>query len=418
MKKMAQDVWRTEVIETNPTPALQQLCLQTKNLYNRAMFLFKQNYCQTKQYFSYQQLDRKLKTEKCYKNLPAQTAQHTLKILTRNWKSFQQAKTEYKTNPRMFIGKPRPPKYKAKKGQQVAIFTNQQARIIGRKLVLPKKIAFSTKTRLSETVKLKEVRIIPRGRGYTVEIVYSKLIPDTEMNGKNLGAIDLGLTNLITYVDNIGNKPIVVKDEGKGIKSIIQFYLKEVKKIQQKYAFQQHSALQNYNQLSYGPRFYQLCETKRRKVRNWIHQMSKQFVKYWLENSIQRVFIGYNPRWKQQIRLRKKTTQIFVLIPFDKIIHSLKYKAEEKGIRVEMIEENYTSKCSFLDNEYSRKRTKYKGRRVKRGLFRSAHGILINADVNGAYNILMKGNPQALPHRSVGGVGGYVIYPLRWSFEQ
>ena len=146
--------------------------------------------------------------------------------------------------------------------------------------------------------------------------------------------------------------------------------------------------------------------------------MSKALVEHWIKTKIHRVFIGYNPKWKQQIRLHKKTTQMFVIIPFEKIIQCLKYKAEENGISVETIEENYTSKCSFLDNEYPQKKTSYMGKRVKRGLYKSASGIYINSDVNGAYNILLKGNPQALPPRSVGGVGGYVVYPLRWSFEQ
>lgn len=415
---MAQIVCRTEVIETKPHTELQQLCYHTKNLYNRAMFLFKQHYSDTKKWLSYQQLDRKLKKEACYRILPAHTAQHTLKHLERNWKSFKQALKEFKASPKKFLGKPRPPVYKAKNGQHVAIFTNQQVKIKGGKLIFPQKIPITIKTRLDETIKLREVRVIPRGIGYTIEIVYSKLIPDIEGSGKNIGAIDLGTKNLITYVDNIGSRPIVVKDEGKGVKSICQFYLKQVKELQQKYAEQQKSALKQNNQLMYGSQFQKLREIKRRKVKNWIHQMSKRFVEYWVENGIQRVYIGYNPSWKQQVRLRKKATQMFVIIPFDKIIHSLKYKAEELGIIIVKIEEEYTSKCSFLDNEYPQKRMKYKGKRVHRGLFKSAAGFLINADVNGAYNILVKSNPQALPFRGVGGVGGYVIYPLRWSFEQ
>lgn len=292
---MAHEVWRTEVMETKAHPPLHQLCFQTKNLYNRAMFLFKQYYYQTKKYLSYQQLDRKLKKEECYKILPAHTAQHTLKLLTRNWKSFRQARKEYKVHPQVFLAKPRPPKYKAKNGQQIAIFTNQQVRIEGRKLIFPRKVLFSIKTRLIETTKVKEVRIIPRALGYTIEIVYTKLVPNAEVSGKNIGAIDLGITNLITYVDNINSRPIVVKDEGKGIKSIIQFYLKEGKKIQQKYAQQQGKQLKQQNNLVYGSRFHKIRETKRKKVRNWIHQMGKQFVDYWVEKGIQRVIIGYNP---------------------------------------------------------------------------------------------------------------------------
>lgn len=415
---MAQTVWRTEVIETKPNPALQKLCYQTKNLYNRAMFIFKKNYSNTRKWLSYQQLNRILMQEECYRVLPAQTAQHILKLLERNWKSFKQALIEFKSSPQAFLGKPRPPVYKARNGQQIAIFTNQQVKISKGRLSIPRKIPFTIKTRLRETVKLREVRVVPRGTGYTIEIVYSKLVPDADVIGKRIGAIDLGTKNLITYVDNIGSRPIVVKDEGKGLKSICQFYLKQVKELQQKYLQQQKKSLKNTNNLKYGLRFQKLNETKRRKVKNWIHQMSRRFIDYWVKNGIHRVYIGYNPCWKQQIRLRKKITQMFVFIPFDKIIHSLEYKAEEQGIKVVRIEEDYTSKCSFLDNEFPMKRVNYKGKRIQRGMFKSSTGFLINADVNGAYNILIKSEPQALPFRSVGEVGGYVIYPHRWSFER
>jgi IS605 OrfB family transposase len=417
MGEMAREVWRTEVMETKTHPTLQLLCYQTKNLYNRAMFLFKQHYTNTKKWLSYQQLDRILKLEQCYRILPAQTAQQTLKLLVRNWRNFKQATQTFQKKPQIFLGKPRPPKYKSRSGQQIAIFTNQQAKIKDKKLILPKKVAFSIKTRLTDSIKLREVRIIPRGVGYSIEIVYSKHVPELEINKERIGAIDLGIHNLITYVDNIGSRPIVVKDEGKGIKSIIRYYLKEVKKLQQKYVQQQQTALKKSNKLSYGKKFLKLRETKRRKVNNWIHQMSSKFVKHWIRTGIQQVFIGYNPQWKQQIRLRKKTTQMFVIVPFDKFISSLKYKAEEHGIIVERIEESYTSKCSFLDNEYPQKQAAYKGKRTTRGLFKSSTGSLINSDVNGAYNILLKGDPQAFPHRNTGGVGGYVIYPIRWSFE-
>ena len=415
---MAQLVWRTEVMETKAHPALKQLCHQTKNLYNRAMFLFKQHYTQTKKHLSYQQLDRILKKEECYRVLPVHTAQHTIKVLTRNWKSFIAALKAFQINPKAFYGHPKPPKYKAKNGQQIAIFTNQQAKIRNKQVVLPKKVQFAIKTRLPDHVTLREIRVIPRAIGYSVEVVYNKLVPEINVKGKNVGAIDLGIVNLLTYVDNIGNRPIVVKDEGKGVKSICHFYLKEVKRLRQRYAKQQQQQPNQKNKLLYGKKFYHLRETKRRKVNNWIHQVSKQFVDLWDQTGITKVFVGYNPGWKQQLRLRKKTTQMFVLVPFDKIINALKYKAEERGIEVKRLEEDYTSKCSFLDNEYPKKRRRYKGKRVKRGMFRAASGTLINADVNGAFNIMLLGDPQALPKRSVDGVGGYVIYPLRWRFEQ
>ncbi|MHA1692941.1 MAG: zinc ribbon domain-containing protein [Candidatus Heimdallarchaeaceae archaeon] len=153
-------------------------------------------------------------------------------------------------------------------------------------------------------------------------------------------------------------------------------------------------------------------ETKRA-----IHKLTKYLVDLWVERGLHEVIIGYNELWKQNFHFWKKTTQMFVTLPFLKIIDMLKYKGAEQGIKVETIPEQYTSKSSFLDNEFPKKRRKYKGKRIHRGLFRSSAGYLINADVNAAYNILIKSDPKALPKRRVNGVGGYVMYPLRVSIE-
>ena len=151
-------------------------------------------------------------------------------------------------------------------------------------------------------------------------------------------------------------------------------------------------------------------------MKECFHQLSRFLVNLWKERKLHTIYIGYNPLWKQQVRLRRKTTQLFVMVPFHHLIKSLEYKAAEEGIKVELVDESYTSKCSFLDNEQVGKHPSYKGKRIKRGLFRSVSGQLINADVNAAYNILVKSDPQSVPKRTVGGVGGYVPYPLRVSY--
>ena len=225
------------------------------------------------------------------------------------------------------------------------------------------------------------------------------------------------MDNLAAFVDNQGGRPIVIKDAGKGIKSITQYYLKEQKKLQLQYSQQQRKQLQSNNRLKYGPAYYKLKEKWRRKLNDAIHKLTKYLVDLWVERELHEVVIGYNELWKQNLHFWKKTTQMFVTIPFLKIIDMLKYKGAEQGIKVETIPEQYTSKSSFLDNEFPKKRKKYKGKRIHRGLFRSATGHLINADVNAAYNILIKSDPKALPKRTVNGVGGYVMYPLRVSIE-
>ncbi len=408
---------RAEVMETKHHPALSRLCHQTKNLYNRANYLCKQQRLKQGTVSSYYELDRKLKTEACYQVLPAHTAQHTLKLVGRNWKAFFRARREWKKHPTRFLGPPRPPHYKPPTGETIAIISNQQAKIRNGRLILPKKLPFILKTRLKATDKLREIRIIPRGVGYTVEIVYHKHLPKrVQKNQRRKGALDLGLTNLVTFVDNIGSRPIIVKDEGKGIKSITQYYLKKISLLQEQYAQQQRVNLKKITKLNYGPAYYRAKERWRRKVKDCFHKLSHFLVELWEKRGLHTIYIGYNPRWKQQVRLRKKTTQLFVIVPFHKLITLLQYKAEEKGIIIELVDESYTSKCSFLDNEPIKKHLRYAGKRIHRGMFRSAQGTLINADVNAAYNILVKSDPQALPSRSVGGVGGYVVYPLRVSY--
>ncbi|MBY8999755.1 MAG: transposase [Candidatus Heimdallarchaeota archaeon] len=358
-----------------------------------------------------------LKHEESYHVLPAHTAQHTLKLLCRNWKGYFQALKVWKKTPSLFFAIPQPPSYKRKGGEVVAILSNQQAKIRNGWMVLPKKVGYSYKTRLTEQTELREVRIVPRRPGYTLEIVYRKSIPEILQKSIRKGALDLGLTNLAAFVDNLGGRPIVIKDAGEGVKSITQYYLKEQKKLQIKYSQQQRKQLQNKNRLIYGHAYYKLKEIWRRKIKDAIHKLTKYLVDLWVERGLHEVVIGYNELWKQGVHFWKKTTQMFVTLPFLKIINILKYKGTERGIKVETVPEEYTSKSSFLDNEFPTKRKRYKGKRIHRGLFRSAQGYLINADVNAAYNILVKSDPKALPKRSVNGVGGYVMYPQRVSIE-
>ncbi len=410
-------VLRVECIELSYHQALSTLCHQVKNLYNRANYLVKQSLNKKHKLLVYYDLNTLLKEEECYRVLPAHTAQHTLKLLCRNWKGYFQAKKEWKKNPAAFFTMPQPPNYKAKDGEVVAIFTNQQARLRNGWVVLPKKVGFYYKTRLTARTKLKEVRIVPRRVGYTLELVYEKALPKLRKRLTRKGAIDLGSINLVTFVDNLGTQPIVIKDHGKGIKSIIQYYLKKQTQLRLHYVQQQRKQLKKQNILTYGPAYYILREKWRKKLKDAIHKLTRYLVDLWVERNLHEVIIGYNEKWKQNVHFWKKITQMFVSIPFMRIINQLKYKAAERGIKVDLIPEQYTSKSSFLDNEFPKKRIKYVGRRIERGLFRSAQGHLINADVNAAYNILVKSDPKALPKRRVNGVGGYVMYPRRVSVD-
>ncbi len=397
---------RTERIEVGFDPNLSQLCHQTKNLYNAANYTIRQFFFKQKTILTYYKLWKIFKTTPEYKQLPGHTAQQTLRILARNWTSFIRTNREFTHNPKKYMSKPSIPRFKKKDGEFQALFTINQVNIDrDGYLNFPKKVKYKIKTRLSDKTKLQLVRVIPKGVGYRIEIVYKRNFQTRVPSMKRKAAIDLGVVNIITMIDNIGSRPIVVKDDGKGLKSNIQFYLKERARLQSIYKSQS---------IKSGKKLTKLIDTFERKKLEQLHKISIAIVQECENKNIGVLVIGYNPEWKQRVQLGRRMNQNFVSIPYFELIEKIKYKSEEKSIQVELVDERYTSKCSFLDNEMVKKQLQYQGKRVSRGIFCSSKGYKINADVNAAYNILAKSDPKALPKRSVDGVGGYVAYPSSW----
>ncbi len=387
----------TEIIQVKSSIKLSNLCHLAKNLYNLANWYFRQDFFHFSNILSYYDLDFILKHKEAYENLPSQTSQQILKYVSRNWKSYFKANKDYKVNPHKYKKRPQIPKYKKKNGESIVIFTNQQCRIKNGCLRFPKKVNLNPiKTRIQN--KLKEVRIVPLGINYKIEIVYEKEEKDLGLNQANVLAIDLGLNNLITAVNNIGKKPIIVK--GKVLKSIDQFYNKQLA-----YYRSVENKKDNFQDTK---RILRLHLKRNNKITTLFHRISRFVVDYCVQNDIGTIVIGHNQGWKQKINIGKRNNQNFVQIPFYKLLQQIKYKSKIVGIRFETDDESYTSKCSFLDNEEIKKHDKYLGKRVRRGLFRASNGTIINADVNAAYNILKNAFPNSV---SVDGIEAFGLMP-------
>ncbi len=393
-------ITRTEQIWIKPHINLSCLCHLSKNLYNESNYKVRQEFFKNRKWIRYNKLYHSLKTSNNYKQLPAQTAQQVLKILDRNWKAFFSAIKVWKDDKLKFVGKPNLPNYKSKNGQFMLVFTNQQVKLKNKTLKFPEKIGLEVKTRLSDTTNIREVRIIPKGIGYIVEIVYQKEIGAKPLNRDNIIAIDLGIRNLITIVNNNGLKPFIIK--GGIVKSINQYYNKEQARIQ--------SVFDRLGIKTEKP-VQKLTIKRNRKMSDNFHTTSQKIIKYCVRYDIGTVVIGYNPDWKQNCRLSKRNTQNFVTIPYYKLIKQLEYKAEEQGITVIKQEESYSSKCSFLDNEPIKRHKKYLSKRITCGLFKSNTGIIINADVNGAYNIMKKAFLNVIEADRIEVAG---LHPSRW----
>ncbi|MFX1412126.1 MAG: RNA-guided endonuclease InsQ/TnpB family protein [Promethearchaeota archaeon] len=387
----------TEVIQVEYSFELSKLCHLAKNLHNVANWYVRQDFLTLDNHLTYYDLDFILKRTQAYQNLPSQTAQQILKYVSRNWKSYFRSLEQYRSNFKKFNKKPKIPRYKKKNGESIAIFTNQQCKIKNGYWHFPKRVTLnSIKTRITE--RLKEVRIIPLGIKYKVEIVYEKEEDNLGLDKDHILSIDLGLNNLITAVNNNGCGPFIIK--GGMIKSINHYYNKQLA-----YYRSIENEKGNFTDTT---QIQKLHITRNNKLTTLFHRISKTIIEYCIQNNIGTIVIGYNHGWKQKINIGKKNNQKFVQLPFLKLVRKIKYKAQLKGIQVLTVNENHTSKCSFLDNEPIGTHTTYAGRRISRGLFKTANGILFNADVNGAYNIMKKAFPNAI---SVEGIEAFGLMP-------
>lgn len=381
---------------------LDEYCFKSKNLYNYANYIIRQEFINNGKWIRYNELDKMLKEKENsfdYRNMPMNSsAQQCLKLLDRNWKSFFASIKDYNNNPSKYLGRPKLPKYKPKNGRNVLILTNQNCKIKNGYIKFPKKFkGLLIKTKIRNG--LQQVRVIPKDKYLVIEIVYK--IEDVEPlvdNGRYVG-IDLGLDNFATITNNCGLIPLIIN--GKGLKSINQYYNKQISHYK--------SIAKRVNKLDYTNRISRLTNKRNNKVEDYIHKASKFLVDYCKNNEINTIIIGNNKNWKQNSKMNKKVNQNFIGIPYYNFIQKVQYKAEEFGVKVVITEESYTSGTSFLDNELPIKENYNKNRRKYRGLFVSNNGIKINADANGSYQIIKKVFPKAFAE----GIEGVGLHPFK-----
>ena len=402
---------RTEQIHIKDNEAISRMCHLSKNLFNQVNYILRNQFLNHEKLSGYDLLAKQfsipsdMEEHNNYQELPAQTAQWTIKKVVQSWKSFFEALKAWKKHPDIFIGMPKPPGYKNRDGEFMLVFTNQQCSIHDGILRFPKIMEMEVKTRLNG-VNMREVRIIPQGRGYTVEIVYLKEIAGIPgIKPERVMGIDIGVRNLVTIGNSISEQGIAVR--AGLLKSINQYFNKELAR------YRSINDLQG-NERRDTKKIQKLFLKRNRKVKDIMHRVSKATVAYAKSMNIDTIVIGHNSGWKQSARMGKKNNQNFVQLPFNTLIQQIRYKAEEIGINVTIQEESHTSKCSFLDNESIEHHDTYMGKRIKRGVFQSANGTLIHADLNASYNIIRKAVPEAFAN----GIEGTGLYPRSLSIRQ
>lgn len=384
--------------------SLDELCFLSKNLYNSAIYRIKNGYEETGKFIRYNDLERefKLNNQLDYRKLPNNSSQQILMLVDKSLTSYFKLLSKWKKNKKTLNGCPKFPKYKDKlNGRFITIFTYAQIKVKSGYIYFPKISGLDPiKTDVDS---LKQVRIIPQCSCYIIEVVYEKQ-EMKQIDNNHYLSIDLGINNLMTCYDTKNNKSFIIN--GRPLKSINQYYNKKKSLLQGK-------LIKNHKKYN-SNRINKLTLKRNNKISDYLHKSSRFIVDYCSENQIGNVVVGYNKEWKQEINLGKRTNQNFIYIPYRTTLNMMSYKCLLEGMNYVENEESYTSKCSALDLESLNKLENYMGTRIKRGLFISSTGIKINADLNGALNILRKVVPdkeleivQTQRHR------GQAIWPLK-----
>ena len=374
--------------------SLKELCHIAKNLTNEAIYNVRQYYFTEGKFLKYEKNYTLLKSSPNYKALNSNMAQQILKEVDGSFKSFfgllklaKQGKYAFKDC--------KLPHYLSKDGYTSLVIGF--VRLNGNKLMLPFSNSFKKNHKAVEITippvlldkKIKEIRILPKAnvRFFEIQYIYEADCIQRNLNQSNALALDLGLNNLVTVVSNTGKSFII---DGRKLKSINQWFNKENARLQS-IKDKQHFDKKTTN------RQKAIARDRNNKVNDYMNKTVRIIIDYCINNDIGTLVVGYNVTFQRNSHIGKQNNQNFVNIPYGRLRDKLSYLCELNGIVYVEQEESYTSKASFWDNDdipvYNNdnpKEYEFSGRRVHRGLYKTANGIVLNADINGALNIMRK----------------------------
>jgi putative transposase len=382
--------------KTDPcSAAIDAAAFASKNLYNQATYQIRQAFIHEGKYLPYVEIFHRIKHMDCYQALPRKVSNSILILIHKNWVAFFKALEAYKADPSQFLGRPKIPGYKDKeKGRNILIYDKQA---LGKRAfqktgkLIPSGLPLEIATKVTWE-QLDQVRIVPRGSCYVVEVVYTIREKQEAGSPALIAALDLGVDQLAALTSNKpGFVPRLVN--GRPLKDFNHYYNQQRARHQERLAGQQRKTSRSLDQLT---------AKRTRRVNHYLHTASRRIIDLLVNEGIGTLVIGLNRLWKQEITLGRRNNQNMVQIPHSRLIDMLTYKAHLVGIRVIVREESYTSQASFLDGDEiptydpdRKDKPVFSGQRVERGLYRAKNGRRIHADINGSYNTLRKEFPNA-----------------------
>ncbi|HHW35687.1 MAG TPA: IS200/IS605 family element transposase accessory protein TnpB [Bacillales bacterium] len=380
---------------------LQRMSHSSKALRNIGLYAMKQCYLNNGRIAAVKEVDTAMQADVNYWGVQSNSVQAIRRTLYSEAKSFFKALEQWKKNPERFSGRPKFPKYSRSTDKRIIEIYQVPKVDKDGYWMIPMNVEFrkrfgSIKIRMPKNLlnkKISYIEIVPKQKGRFFEVHYTYEVQISQMKKQptttvNVLSCDLGVDRLMSCASNNGDTFLI---DGKKLKSINQYFNKTISQQQQKNIENGISKRMITNQIA------ELWNKRERQINGYISQAVGLLFKKVKELNIDTIVIGYNAGWKQECDMGKKNNQKFVQIPFKKLISAIENKCLKDGIRFKKQEESYTSKASFLDRDMipvwsvnDKSNYSFSGKRINRGLYRSKTGRCIQADINGALNILRK----------------------------
>jgi putative transposase len=376
---------------------LTELCYLSKNLFNVGLYTIRQYFFQEAKYLSYESNYHLCKENENYQLLATDCGQQTLKYVDRCFKAFFKLLSMRKEG--LYQEKINLPRYLPKEGYFPLIIPIRARHDFAKddwKFKIPTSrkytrergsVYISVPPNLRE-YRIKEIRILPKQKGKFLDaaFVYESLNKKVNTDNNEAISIDLGLNNLATVVSSTSESFII---DGHWLKSKNQWFNKRRSKLVR------HKDRQGIEHLTKQEAW--LSYRRKNQVNDYLNKAARYIINFCLTRKIGTIIVGYNPTLKQNSNMGKRNNQNFVQIPIFTLRAKLESLCERYGLKYIEQEESYTSKASSLDrdkmpvyNADNPVKPKFSGRRIKRGLYKTKDGHLINADCNGSLNIGFK----------------------------
>lgn len=399
---------------------LYHMCRLSKNVYNEALYNIRQFYFLNEQYLNYNANYPLMKMSSNYKQLGANVAQQTMRCVDAAFQSYFRLLDAVKKNkfsPREI----NIPRYLDKDGLYPLHFPQASTKDGYFLVSMSPELKRSTTTRIRIKIppqivdkRIRQIHIVPKCKGKFFEVRYMFDDPENEKINNDLDfskvlAIDPGVNNFATCATSEYDAFII---DGKHLKSINQWYNKELARLS---SIKDHQGLNK----RWTHKQYLITRKRDRRIQDYIYCSAKYIVNYCIENHIGNLVFGYSDGFQEIKNKHKHVKQNFKFLPYGRMKERLKFLCERAGIHYIVQEESYTSLASFFDNDempiwnpQNPKQGTFSGSRIHRGLYRTSNKTYLNADVNGALNIMRKSKLNDIKP-DIEQCRGSVITPLR-----